>query len=564
MTFPLDKPFLGHDSPSNHSPIRAGSSQSSPFRPARDRLAQPMKKSHQGPPSPELSSNLDCAFPHFPSPSFETHNSSNKPGSNMNFINEGKSYSPWNKMSESRGASPGPFDVKIGGFMGKKENSPVKREQLKKAVTFDHEKPWKNYETSPDRDRRPSSAKDNRRPAIVNELPRTDTIDAFLTKLKEGAAPQPRRRADESKKSTDLGMQHSKQNPSTEIKMANVDEPVTLSGYPVYKPPTKANQPKQPENQSPRKPMHRRGLSSNPKHLPQKPSLSNVRSDQTKGQQRLPALPLPSFPVQKLSFSSISSPDTPTDSGSDDSIGSFDYQNGGFVSSPATSVGSSRSEKRSDYSSGEETTKLSSVKGLPRPVRGNPRPDPDVQFRLEAFAFERPRSPPQTNKHKKQGASVHFETPSETSSRPLKPLAPGFSKPQPARKLRDIISEKVISGDRSADPAIQAGLRRKRDMADTVLSALGKPAVSPNGIGGTVNNNAHPRFAPDSAPENPSLLTLPEKVSPALRSPPGVKSDCRGCGNAIIGKSVKAADGSLSGRFHKQCKFPPFTLFVFH
>ena len=473
----------------------------------------------------------------------------------MNSINNGKAYSPWSKNSEGRGASPGSFDVKVGGLMGGKEESAVQREQLKKAATHDYlEKPWQRYEASPDRDRRPSLAKDNRRPAMVDDLPRTDTIDAFLTKLKGGAAPQSRRRIDESKESVDFGPEPSKEKSSIEISRANMDEPVTLSGYPVYKPPTKTPQPKQSENQGSKRPMHRRGLSSDPRYPPRNSSISGVRFDQTKDQQHLPPLPLPPFSLQKPSFaSSNGSPHTPTDSGSDDSNGSFDYRNVGSVSSPATSVGSSRSEKRSDYSSGGEVLKFGGGTRSPRFARGNPRPDPEVQFELNAFAFERsePTLPP--NKHKKQGASVHFRTPSETSLPSSKTSTPGLPKPQQFRKLRDIVSEKIITSDRSADPAIQAGLRRKQDMADTVLSVLTEPAAPPSGVGGT-GHDGRLGFGSTHAAGNPSLLALPVRSSPSLRSPTATKSDCRGCGKAIVGKSVKAADGSLTGRFHKQCK----------
>jgi len=31
------------------------------------------------------------------------------------------------------------------------------------------------------------------------------------------------------------------------------------------------------------------------------------------------------------------------------------------------------------------------------------------------------------------------------------------------------------------------------------------------------------------------------------------KGSCRGCGTEIIGKSIKAADGRLTGRWHKEC-----------
>lgn len=42
---------------------------------------------------------------------------------------------------------------------------------------------------------------------------------------------------------------------------------------------------------------------------------------------------------------------------------------------------------------------------------------------------------------------------------------------------------------------------------------------------------------------------------PAIRRPttPGIRPVCRGCNQTIEGKSVKAADGRLTGRWHKQC-----------
>lgn len=558
----LDKPYLGHGYTNTRSPLHVGSNLSSPLHPTGGRLAQPTKKTPQRPPSPQLFSNIDCAFPLFPSPSHGSHDPSNKSGSDMNFINGATAYSPWNKREESRQASPELSDVRNGGFSRGKDDKEVKREQPKKAVAFDYlEKPWQKSDPSADTDRRTSPARNNRRPAMVDELPRTDTIDAFLTKLKEGTAPQPRRYGDESKKSKDLGSEQRDRKPSsanTTPNLQNSEEFATLSGYPVYKPLSKGSQPTNLEKQSPKRPAHRRNPSVNPRHPPRDPSISGVHFDQTKDQKQLPRLPLPSFSLQRRTLSSTtSSPNTPTDSGSDESVGSFDYRNGGFVSSPATSVGSSRSEKKSDYGSGEESSKFSRDKKIPWHPRNNPRPDPEVRFKLDAFAFEssEPQPQPQRARQEKEGASVHFKKPSETFLPPSKASAPGFPKPQRSRNLRNIISEKVMNSDRSADPAIQVGLRRKQGLADTVMSAVAQSEALSKGNESLSSGNFGLGSRSAHTAEKPSLPVLPNKYSPPPRSPPITKSDCRGCGNAIVGKSVKAADGSLSGRFHKHCTY---------
>ena len=56
-----------------------------------------------------------------------------------------------------------------------------------------------------------------------------------------------------------------------------------------------------------------------------------------------------------------------------------------------------------------------------------------------------------------------------------------------------------------------------------------------------------PPPVPDEAPYGPPQMQLSRR--PTI----GGKSTCRGCGLLIEGKSIKAADGGLTGRWHKQC-----------
>ncbi|KAL2357181.1 hypothetical protein BJ546DRAFT_432986 [Cryomyces antarcticus] len=62
----------------------------------------------------------------------------------------------------------------------------------------------------------------------------------------------------------------------------------------------------------------------------------------------------------------------------------------------------------------------------------------------------------------------------------------------------------------------------------------------------------------ESSVEVPAPLQMRHKEretpSPANTRPiTAIKGSCRGCGEVIAGKSVKAADGRLTGRYHKQC-----------
>lgn len=54
------------------------------------------------------------------------------------------------------------------------------------------------------------------------------------------------------------------------------------------------------------------------------------------------------------------------------------------------------------------------------------------------------------------------------------------------------------------------------------------------------------------APPPPVPQGAPRSQTTSRRSTSG-KSSCRGCGLTIEGKSIKAADGRLTGRWHKAC-----------
>ncbi|KAK8201250.1 hypothetical protein BKA81DRAFT_380493 [Phyllosticta paracitricarpa] len=95
------------------------------------------------------------------------------------------------------------------------------------------------------------------------------------------------------------------------------------------------------------------------------------------------------------------------------------------------------------------------------------------------------------------------------------------------------------------DPAIQKGLFTPITLRPSDSSAF--PEIST--VFQTAEKPPMPPM-PVSAPKSPAR---PRADSAGRRTGRPTKGNCRGCGQAIVGKSVKAADGSLSGRWHKQC-----------
>jgi len=70
--------------------------------------------------------------------------------------------------------------------------------------------------------------------------------------------------------------------------------------------------------------------------------------------------------------------------------------------------------------------------------------------------------------------------------------------------------------------------------------------------------SARPESPREISPRFPGMVNIPNRPpisSRPIRRPttPGFKGNCKGCGDAILGKSVSSADGRLTGRYHKQC-----------
>jgi hypothetical protein len=99
-----------------------------------------------------------------------------------------------------------------------------------------------------------------------------------------------------------------------------------------------------------------------------------------------------------------------------------------------------------------------------------------------------------------------------------------------------------FSPDSPTDPAISQG-----SLSLVVEKAPSIPPRSPR-------EPRVPHEAPDSRDEPPMRPTITRSATePPVRPPPRSKGRCRGCGEAILGKSVSSKDGRLTGRYHREC-----------
>ena len=116
--------------------------------------------------------------------------------------------------------------------------------------------------------------------------------------------------------------------------------------------------------------------------------------------------------------------------------------------------------------------------------------------------------------------------------------------------------------DDEPEPAQPVPLKINTNSRKRVSPPPTKPAPPPK----TSNDFGLPRSASPLPSIQPPKIRAPppsfppphldtHRPAPPVRQPttPGVRPVCRGCNKTIEGKSVKAADGRLTGRWHKQC-----------
>jgi len=151
-------------------------------------------------------------------------------------------------------------------------------------------------------------------------------------------------------------------------------------------------------------------------------------------------------------------------------------------------------------------------------------------------------APPVPDLAKEFGSSNPYHTPSASessnsslSSRPSPQRANGQRKPSDTSNI-DVLMKDIESMKKDPPTA-------PREQFAKPLARLGESLLSPESPMDPAIKGG--RLSP--------LPPRPKKPVEPQRRPTTSKGNCKGCGEAIKGKSVSSADGRLTGRYHKQC-----------
>ncbi|KAF2023547.1 hypothetical protein EK21DRAFT_80614 [Setomelanomma holmii] len=537
-----NKPFrhLEPSPMSNYSDSRNGTPLSptppkSPYKMNRSvTTPAPAPRRRLGPPSPTLPSNLDCAFPPFPSKRSATPQSARpqtrdrlESTQQQRYAEPSPLFAPLspridggdNIAKRMDSIAPGPFD---GRADRRPSTSSASKTPMEESAVYGHRRTATHGSTRsvgsipkqrssmasttsrasaystrsvglPAHPKAGISANSTPPPPLPSTSEQNEGIDAFLNRLqKESMRPPPQRE-------------------NSEVR----DEPKRQDSQERKGPPPRPRRPSSSDLPSNSLDDFQSAMAtSRPNNVSPSRDHSRNGSDGTKQQVNpIPRSlqPPPLAPPTFRNDTPLNSLHTPSDSGmSDDS-----YASSGF-----RSVASSRSSPPgSEAGHSREASKLSQSEYLDENVERTASPD----------SYSKSRTPPS-----KPNPERSLE-----NSRSRKTSAPG---PQPFSANFADVPESPM------DPAIQMGI------------AFDRPPRQPG-----------PTQVPDSNPGRTPSKRLPDPAPRRQDSRPAKKGKCRGCSEPIVGKSVKDSSGRLTGRYHKQCfvcrtcsdPFPTAEFYVF-
>lgn len=475
--------------PKSLSPVSPGGGYRSPYKMVRS-ATSPMPRPFR-PPSPDLSSNMDCAFPPFPTARSTTPEPKSKPKDKLNpshnhrYAEADPLFAPLSPrpngsasvLKRMNSIAPGPFDARAGKSLerstsvGKPTESMHKRSATQSSISSSTKGHAQRPSTSGSGGFRSSTflgetvwLSARPKPGPPARPARSEGIDAFLERLQN--------QVNELAKETLNPENRSRTFPLRKESQDTVDvSPIPLS-----------RQSSEPS-----------GLQKQPANLMEPgPSILTMERD-------LPGKPL----------------HTPSDSGaSDDTVSSRSAASS--RSSPPASEASGLSRRPSKASPIESLASIDEQ--IPRTLSPEPLSKPVSDAPPAGL---RPLTP-----HSRPGGRNDLI---------------GYNRgnaPEPLLLPRE---NSVADGPESPmDPAIQRGLFSQRRPPNTTIS---KPAPQ-----------AHLSTSPPKDVNEPAVRRGPSP-SPSIsrRGTTASKGKCRGCSELIVGKSVKAADGRLTGRYHKQC-----------
>ncbi|KAG9191036.1 hypothetical protein G6011_09124 [Alternaria panax] len=532
---PLEpSPMTNRSDPRSRSPGLAPPK--SPFKMNRS-VTSPVPRS-MAPPSPDYSSNLDSAFPRFPSKNGTPKSAKPQPRERLepyqqNYAQPSPLFAPLsprfdggeNVTKRMNSIAPGPFDgtadrrpstasatrpfAEEGQSLGHRRtgtqdsigsNKSMPKQRGSVASNASRSSAYSNRSIGLPSRPKPGVGGASALPPLATTSEQAEGIDAFLDQLQKEST-KPSQATQENLARTDPSRQNSRER----------REPPPRPRRPSDKdlPPYDMTDLEPPEFMS---------LSNN--MFPSRgSSRSGLESDMPRGLAPSHALRPPPLAASGLGDASLNALHTPSDSGfSDDSYASSGYR----------SVASSRSSPpESEAAHSRQTSKIS------RP--GN----------IVEESVERSASPESYAEARPVRAPRSYMRPDGAEPYP-RALSPGYRQDTfpPGGYAR--------YPESPMDPAIQMGAPMPRDTLDKEPKSPQDPAEV------SVSPSRH--------------MADPEPQQQEVRRPKAAsKGNCRGCSEPIIGKSVKDSSGRLTGRYHKHCfvcrtcadPFPTAEFYVF-
>ncbi|KAF2259304.1 hypothetical protein CC78DRAFT_74257 [Lojkania enalia] len=522
----LLSPLSSYSDPKNSAPLSPGNGKL-PFKMNRS-ATSPMPRA-LNPPSPALSSNMDCAFPPFPTSrsATPTGGKSNKkcraePKYKHRYAEPDPLYAPLSPRTDGgesvlkrmNSIAPGPFDgrggdrrpsTSHGRATPTPEGSQIGHKRTPTQNSIDNKGRAPSLRSSVASNKSGSSNLSSsgielparpkqdaaRAMAPPPRPPRTEGIDEFLDRLQKETM-QPSQIGPNSRSKTFPIRQESRDDVGLPPRPRRPSESNNLTRKPTGNSDFESS--RRPANPFPSRSTSRGG------------SRSGVRPEGA----TLPLPPMPSYgkeiPQKPLH--------TPSDSGlSDDSTSSSGSRSAASSrSSPPASEASAHSRKPSNigqsaFIDGEHIQRVASPDSFALPPL-------DFGNKQASTGYDRGKAPG--------------------------PLLPPSNIP-----FSDALESPL-------DPAIQRGLLYQKRPSEPQSSD-----VSPT--------------SPQSRSPPRRLHADEPQALPRRRPTMANKGNCRGCGEAIIGKSVKDSSGRLTGRYHKECfvcktcrsPFPSADFYVF-
>ena len=499
----------------------------SPYKMVRS-ATSPMPRPFR-PPSPDLSSNMDCAFPPFPTARSTTPEPKSKPKDKLNsshnhrYAEADPLFAPLSPrpngsasvLKRMNSIAPGPFDARAGKSLersisaGKPTESMHKRSATQSSISSSMKGHAQRPSTSGSGSFRSSTflgeavwLSARPKPGPPARPARPEAIDVFLERLQEQVNELAKETLNPENRSRTFPLRKESQDAVDVSPMPLSRQPSEPSG--LQKRPANLMEPGSESDQG--------TFTGLPSQL-KAPDISPLRSAST----RLDDVP----PVPSILTMQRDLPGkplhTPSDSGaSDDTVSSRSAASS--RSSPPASEASGLSRRPSKASPIESLASIDEQ--IPRTLSPEPLSKPVSDAPPAGL---RPLTP-----HSRPGGRNDLI---------------GYNRgnaPEPLLLPRE---NGVADGPESPmDPAIQRGLFSQRRPSNTTIS---KPAPQ-------ANLSTSP---PKDVNEPAVRRGLSPSPSVSRRGTTASKGKCRGCSELIVGKSVKAADGRLTGRYHKQCQY---------